>query len=95
VVGHHKILSVPYKRLKISSHTIFLEISINTKVGTANSGKEFSEITENSKSRKIKEFKSKMKLIKKNYWKQTPSTNDYEQQSQLSEKNKVIIIIEY
>ena len=29
------------------------------KVGTANSGKEFSEITENNKSRKIKEFKSK------------------------------------
>jgi hypothetical protein len=26
-----------------------------------------------------------MKLIKKNYWKQTPSTNYYEQQSQLSE----------
>ena len=34
--------------------------SINTKVGTANSGKEFSEITENNKSRKIKEFKSKV-----------------------------------
>jgi IS30 family transposase len=33
--------------------------SINKKVGTANSGKEFSEITENYKSRKIKEFKSK------------------------------------
>ena len=33
--------------------------SINKKVGTANSGKEFSEITENNKSRKIKEFKSK------------------------------------
>ena len=33
--------------------------TINTKVGTANSGKEFSEITENNKSRKIKEFKSK------------------------------------
>jgi hypothetical protein len=32
---------------------------INKKVGTANSGKEFSEITENNKSRKIKEFKSK------------------------------------
>ena len=32
--------------------------SINKKVGTANSGKEFSEITEN-KSRKIKEFISK------------------------------------
>jgi serine protease inhibitor len=29
------------------------------KVGTANSEKEFSEITENNKSRKIKEFKSK------------------------------------
>jgi hypothetical protein len=28
--------------------------SINKKVGTANSGKEFSEITENNKSRKIK-----------------------------------------
>jgi hypothetical protein len=33
--------------------------SINKNVGTANSGKEFSEITENNKSRKIKEFKSK------------------------------------
>ena len=33
--------------------------SINKKVGTANSGKEFSEITENNNSRKIKEFKSK------------------------------------
>jgi hypothetical protein len=33
--------------------------SINKKVGTANSGKEFSEITENNKSRKVKEFKSK------------------------------------
>ena len=33
--------------------------SINKKVGTANSGKEFSEITENNKSRKIKEFRSK------------------------------------
>ena len=33
--------------------------SINKKVGTANSGKEFSEINENNKSRKIKEFKSK------------------------------------
>jgi hypothetical protein len=33
--------------------------SINKKVGIANSGKEFSEITENNKSRKIKEFKSK------------------------------------
>jgi hypothetical protein len=32
---------------------------INKKVGTANSGKEFSEITENNKSRKIKEFESK------------------------------------
>ena len=34
--------------------------SINKKVGTANSEKEFSEITENNKSRKIKEFKSKV-----------------------------------
>jgi hypothetical protein len=33
--------------------------SINKNVGTANSGKEFSEITENNKWRKIKEFKSK------------------------------------
>ena len=33
--------------------------SINKKVGTANSGKELSEITENNKSRKIKELKSK------------------------------------
>ena len=33
--------------------------SINKKVGTANSKKEFSEITKNNKSRKIKEFKSK------------------------------------
>ena len=35
--------------------------SINKKAGTANSGKEFSEITEKNKSRKIKEFKSKAK----------------------------------
>jgi hypothetical protein len=35
--------------------------SINKKVGTANSGKEFSEITENNKSRKIKKIKSKAK----------------------------------
>jgi hypothetical protein len=34
--------------------------SINIKVGTANSGNEFSENTENNKSRKIKEFKSKV-----------------------------------
>ena len=33
--------------------------SINKKVGTANSEKEFSEITKNNKPRKIKEFKSK------------------------------------
>jgi hypothetical protein len=33
--------------------------SIKKKVGTANSGKEFSEITENNKAKKIKEFKSK------------------------------------
>ena len=33
--------------------------SVNKNVGTANSGKQFSEITENNKSRKIKEFKSK------------------------------------
>ena len=33
--------------------------SINKKVGTANSEKEFSEITENNKLRKIEEFKSK------------------------------------
>jgi hypothetical protein len=33
--------------------------SINKKVGTGNSEKEFSEITENYKSRKIKDFKSK------------------------------------
>ena len=33
--------------------------SINKTVGTANSEKEFSEITENNKSRKIKEFNSK------------------------------------
>jgi hypothetical protein len=32
---------------------------INKKVGIANSGKEILEITENNKSRKIKEFKSK------------------------------------
>ena len=42
-----------------NSHLIDYVKSINTKVGTANSGKEFSEITENNKSRKIKEFKSK------------------------------------
>ena len=35
--------------------------SVNKKVGTANSGKQFSEITESNKSRKIKEFKSKAK----------------------------------
>ena len=34
--------------------------SISKKVGTANSGKEFLEITENNKPRKIKEFKSKV-----------------------------------
>ena len=34
--------------------------SIDKKVGTTNSEKEFSEITENNKSRKIKEFKSKL-----------------------------------
>jgi hypothetical protein len=33
--------------------------TINKNVGTANSGKVFSEITENNKSRKVKEFKSK------------------------------------
>jgi hypothetical protein len=37
--------------------------SVNEKVGTANSGKEFSEITENNKSRKIKEFKSKAETV--------------------------------
>ena len=37
--------------------------SVNKKVGTANSGKEFSEITENNKSRKIKEFKSKAETV--------------------------------
>jgi hypothetical protein len=36
---------------------------MNNKVGTANSGKEFSEITENNKSRKIKEFKSKAETV--------------------------------
>ena len=36
--------------------------SINKKVGTAKSGKEFSEITENNISRKIKEFKSKAEI---------------------------------
>ena len=36
-----------------------MENQINKKVGAANSGKEFSEITENNKSRKIKVFKSK------------------------------------
>ena len=40
-------------------HTVDYGKSINKKVGTANSGKEFSEITENNKSRKIKEYKSK------------------------------------
>jgi hypothetical protein len=40
-------------------HTVDFGKSINKKVGTANSGKEFSEITENNKSRKIKEYKSK------------------------------------
>jgi hypothetical protein len=33
--------------------------SIKKKAGTANCGKEFAEITEKNKSRKIKEFKSK------------------------------------
>ena len=36
--------------------------SINKKVGTANSGKEFSEITENNKSREIKDFNQRLKL---------------------------------
>jgi hypothetical protein len=39
----------PYRLCKINKY----------KIGTANSGKEFSEISENNKSRKIKEFKSK------------------------------------
>jgi hypothetical protein len=42
-----------------NSHFIDYVKSINQNVGTANSGKEFSEIIENNKSRKIKEFKSK------------------------------------
>ena len=42
-----------------NSRLIYNVKSINKKVGTANSGKKFSEITENKKSRKIKEFKSK------------------------------------
>ena len=36
--------------------------SINTKIGTANSGKEFSQITENSKSRKIKNLNRRLTL---------------------------------
>jgi hypothetical protein len=53
VVAHHKILSVPYlsalDSLKdTNSRLIDYVKSINKKVGTANSGKEFSEITENN-----------------------------------------------
>ena len=44
-----------------SRHIDYVKL-INKKVGTANSGKEFSEITENNKSRKIKEFKSKAEI---------------------------------
>jgi hypothetical protein len=51
------ILSKWYKLL-ISSWHWWNQIC-SWKVGTTNSGKEFSEITENNKSRKIKEFKSK------------------------------------
>ena len=53
-------LSIQHDSLKdTNNHLIEYVKSINTRVGTANSGKEFSEITENNKSRKIKEFKSK------------------------------------
>jgi hypothetical protein len=52
-------LSNQLDRLKdTNSRLIYYVESINKKVGTTNSGKEFSEITENNKSRKIKEFKS-------------------------------------
>ena len=40
-------------------HTVDFGKSINKKVGTANSGKEFSEFTKNNKSRKINKFKWK------------------------------------
>ena len=53
-------LSIQLNSLKdTNSRLIDYVISINKKVGTANSENEFSEITENNKSRKIKEFKSK------------------------------------
>jgi hypothetical protein len=47
--------------ITIKSNSLLIDYvkSIYKKVGTANSGKEFSEITENNKSRKIKEFKWK------------------------------------
>jgi hypothetical protein len=57
VIGNSKYLYICLK--DTNSRLIDYAKSINKKVGTTNSGKEFSEITENNKSRKIKEFKSK------------------------------------
>jgi hypothetical protein len=60
LLGKKKNLSNQLDSLKdIDSRHIDYVKLINKKVGTANSGKEFSEITENNKSRKIKEFESK------------------------------------
>ena len=60
MLAKNKNLSNQLDSLKdTNSRPIDYVKSINKKVGTANSGKEFSEITENNKSRKIKEFKSK------------------------------------
>jgi hypothetical protein len=57
LLGKNQNLSNQLDSLKdtYSRHIDYVKL-INTKVGTANSGKEFSEITENTKSRKIKEF---------------------------------------
>ena len=60
LLGKFQNLSNQLDSLKdTNSRLIDYVKSINKKVGTVNSEKEFSEITENNKSRKIKEFKSK------------------------------------
>jgi hypothetical protein len=58
LLAKNQNLSIQLDSLKdTNSRLIDYVKSINKKVGTANSGKEFSEITENNKSRKMKEFK--------------------------------------
>ena len=60
MLAKNKNLSNQLNSLKdTNSRPIDYVKSKNKKVETANSGKEFSEINENNKSRKIKEFKSK------------------------------------